>query len=184
MQPIADELKVTYRDILSLGESNQRIELFDGECFMTAMPSTKHQRVATELGVFLHAYVNRHGLGTVFSSAVDVYLSETTVLQPDLSFLPNERLHIDDEKKLNGAPDLVVEILSETTEERDRTFKFREYARGGAKEYWMLDPEEKKVEVYQNSEKGFQPVKTFASPDVLNSPLFPAANIPLQEIFR
>ena len=87
MTRIAEELKVTYSDVLSLGESNQRIELFDGECIMTAMPTPYHQRIATRIGVLLDSYVTKRRLGTVLASPVDVYLSETTVLQPDVTFL-------------------------------------------------------------------------------------------------
>lgn len=184
MQQIADELKVTYSDILSLGETNQRIELFDGECVMSAMPNTRHQFIATELASFLRNYVKEHGLGKVFGAPVDVVVSPTMVFQPDVSFLSNERASINDGQKLNAAPDLVVEILSESTEERDRTFKFREYARSGAKEYWIVDPEKKLIEVYTNSAKGFQLANIFKRDATMNTPLFPSASIPLQEVFR
>ncbi|TAK61106.1 MAG: Uma2 family endonuclease [Bacteroidetes bacterium] len=76
-------------------------------------------------------------------------------LQPDVCVLLNERLWVNDGKKFKESPDLVIEILSPSTEERDRTFKFREYARHGAKEYWLVSPDKSEVEVYQNSEKGF-----------------------------
>jgi len=184
MQPIAEELKVTYRDILSLGESNQRVELFDGECIMAAMPTVQHQLIATRLTILLGQMVERLGSGILLGSPVDVVLSPTIVFQPDISYLSNERSSINDGKKFNAAPDLVVEITSETTEERDRTFKFREYARGGAKEYWIVDPDKKQLEVYQNSEKGFQLIKIFTSGETLTTPLFPSANIPLREVFR
>ncbi len=183
MKTIVDELKHTYEDILTLGESHQRIELFDGECIMTAMPSTQHQRIATRLGIFLGLYIDKHNIGVLFSSPVDVYLSKTTVFQPDVSFLSFERSYIDDGKKLNGAPDLAVEILSESTEDRDRTFKFREYAIGGAKEYWMVSPEKKEIEVYQNSDRGFKLIKIFKATDILNSPLLNEININVAAIF-
>ncbi|MBI4535743.1 MAG: Uma2 family endonuclease [Ignavibacteriae bacterium] len=182
MSKIADELKVTYDDILTLGESNQRIELFDGEVIMSAMPSAKHQLIATELSFQLKRWSKRTKAGVVFGSPVDVVLSAHIVLQPDLAFITNDRLHINDGNKLNASPDLAVEILSESTEERDRTFKFREYARGGAKEYWLVSPEKGEVEVYQNSEKGFQHLRTFSRNEVLNAPLFPEVNINLQEV--
>lgn len=184
MQRIADELKVTYSDILSLGESNQRIELFDGECVMSATPGTKHQLIATRLSSLLYQIVDRESSGIVLGAPVDVVLSSTMVFQPDVSYLSNERASINDGKKYNAAPDLVVEIISETTEERDRTFKFREYARGGAKEYWIVDPEKKQIEVYQNSERGFQLVKIFQHDEAMNTPLFPSAKIPLPQVFR
>ena len=165
-------LKVRYQDILALGETNRRIELFDGECIMPAMPTSQHQYIATRLAVYIFNYVEGRGLGKTFGSPVDVYVSETTVLQPDLSFLSSERLFIDDGKKLNGAPDLVIEILSEATEQRDRTFKFREYARSGAKEYWLVSPEKREIEVYQNSENGFELASIYRRSDILNTSLF------------
>jgi len=180
---IVDELKVSYTDILSLGESNQRIEVFDGEVIMTAMPTVEHQRIATEIAAMVRLYSRRRNLGLVLGAPVDVVLSEFTVLQPDVSFLAHERMHINDGKKFNATPDLVVEVLSESTEERDRTFKFREYAKGGAKEYWLVSPEKKEVEVYHNSEKGFQLVKTFGRDETMNTPLFPDAEFILKEIF-
>jgi Uma2 family endonuclease len=183
MSNIADELKITYDDILSLGESNQRIELFDGEVIMSAMPSVRHQIAAKELAFPLDRYVKKRKVGLVLASPVDVVLSQHVVLQPDVSFLSNERAHVNDGKKFNASPDLVVEILSESTEERDRTFKFREYARGGAREYWLVSIEKCEVEVYQNSEKGFLHVRTFSKDEVLNTPLFSDININLQEVF-
>lgn len=183
MPQIAEELKVTYRDILSLGESNQRIEIFDGECIMTAMPTIQHQLIATNVAVVLNRYVGKNKSGIVLGAPVDVVLSEVIVLQPDVCYLSNERSAINDGKKFTASPDLVVEILSETTEERDRTFKFREYARGGAREYWLVSPEKKEIEVYKNSEKGFQLVKVFAYSEKISTPLFPDAEFSPKEIF-
>ena len=184
MSQIAEELKVTYTDILSLGESNQRMELFDGEFIMTAMPTSNHQYIATNLAVLLHDYVRKHKLGQVYGSPVDVYLSEVTLLQPDICFLSHERAHINDGKKFVGVPDLVLEILSESTEERDRNFKFREYARYGAKEYWLVSPEKREIEVYQNSPNGFQLVNKFSQNDTLNSPLFADIALEVRQVFE
>jgi Uma2 family endonuclease len=183
MAQIAEELKVTYRDILSLGESNQRIELFDGECIMSAMPTIQHQQIATNLASILKRYVDQRSLGIVLGAPVDVVLSDVMVFQPEVSFISHKRLTISDGKKLNASPDLVVEILSESTEERDRTFKFREYAKGDAKEYWLVSPEKKEIEVYTNSPKGFQLVKIFKVPETMQTPLFPDAEFELHEAF-
>ncbi len=183
MPEIAEELKLTYTDLLSLGESNQRMELFDGEFIMTAMPRFFHQHVATRLSVLLSDYVYERNLGFVLGSPIDVIISEHTVLEPDVSFLSHERAYINDGKKYNGAPDLVIEVLSESTEERDRTFKFREYARGGAKEYWLISPEKKEIEVYQNSLQGFELVNIFHEGEVLSSSLFPDGKFDLKRVF-
>lgn len=183
MPQLAKELKVTYGDILSLGESNLPTEIFDGDCIMGPMPSPLHQLICANLTALIREHAAKRDMGKVYSS-VDVYISEVVVLQPDICFLSHERSSINDGKKFNGVPDLVVEILSPSTEERDRTFKFREYARGGAKEYWMVAPEKKEIEVYQNSSTGFQPVKTFAVGEWMNTPLFPDARLPLTEVFQ
>ena len=151
---------------------------------MTAMPTTRHQRVATNLAAIIKRFVDGKKLGVVFGSPVDVVLSGVTVFQPDVSFLSHERSHIDDGKKLNAAPDVVVEILSQSTEERDRTFKFREYARGGAKEYWLASSENKEIEVFKNSKRGFQLVNIFRAPDILNSPLFGEINLDVKQVFE
>lgn len=183
MTQLIDELKVTYSDVLSLGESNQKMELMEGEFIMTAMPAPLHQLVAANLTTYLHLYVKQKKLGKVYAS-VDVYISEITVLQPDICFLSNERASINDGKKFNGLPDLVVEILSDSTEQRDRTFKFREYAIGGAKEYWVVSPEKKEIEIYKNTERGFQLVKIFKPDDVLNTPLLNEININITAVFE
>lgn len=183
MQSIAREVKTTYSDILSLGETHQRIEIFDGECVISPLPTVEHQLVAMRLGIVLSQLVDRLQSGIVLGP-VDVVISPTMVLQPDLCYLSNERASLNDGKKFNGVPDLVVEILSESTEERDRTFKSREYARGGAKEYWIVDPSKKEIEVFTNSPKGFQLTKVFGGNEILSTPLFPSAAILLKEVFR
>ena len=151
---------------------------------MTAMPTSRHQLIATRLAVRLCDYVERRKIGRVYGAPVDVCISETTVLQPDLSYVSDERADIDDGKKFTGAPSLVIEILSESTEERDRTFKFREYARGGAKEYWLVSPERREIEVYKNSGQGFQLVNILRPPDVLNSPLFADIDLDVKQVFE
>lgn len=98
-------------------------------------------------------------------------------------FLSNERSSLNDGKKFNGVPDLVVEILSDSTEKKDRTFKFREYAIGGAREYWMISLDKKEIEVYQNSERGFQLVKIFTRNDILITPLLNEINIEINTVF-
>ncbi|MBI3189603.1 MAG: Uma2 family endonuclease [Ignavibacteriales bacterium] len=182
MPEVTEELKLTYTDILSLGESNRPMELYDGEFVMAALPIPLHQFISANIIALLRGYVHKRKTGKVFTS-VDVYLSEVTVLQPDVCYLSNERSWINDGKKFKGAPDLVVEIISPSTEERDRTFKFREYAKHGAKEYWIVSPHKQEIEVYQNSERGFQLVRIFKPEEKMNTPLFPDAEFEVEEVF-
>jgi Uma2 family endonuclease len=166
-----------------LGESNHRIELYDGELVMSAMPIPLHQLVGTNLTVQLHGYVRRRQLGVVLGSPIDVVLSKHVKFQPDITFLSNGRASINDGKKYTAAPDLVVEILSNSTEEKDRTLKFREYARGGAREYWLVSVSEKEIEVHCNSETGFKQHRVFFATEKMSTPLFPDAELDLQEVF-
>ncbi len=177
-------VKLHAQDILSFGETNKRIELYDGEPYMAAMPIPKHQRTATRLGRYLDIYVEKNNLGILLSSPIDCILSDTTVLEPDISFLSNERKYIDDGTQYQGAPDLVIEILSGSTEKHDRTFKFQVYARAGAKEYWLVSPMKKEIEVYQNSENGFQLLKIFGVGELCNSPLFSDLNLEVGKVFQ
>ncbi len=177
-------VKLTYEDILSYGETNHRIELFDGEPVMAAMPIPKHQRIATRLGRFLDEYAEKFNLGVVISSPIDVVITEHTVLEPDLSFLSHERKFIDEGTRYVGAPDLVIEILSESTEKHDRTFKFQAYSRGGAKEYWIVSPMSRTIEVYQNSDTGFLLIKKYELIDTLNTSIFLNINLSVASIFE
>ena len=77
-------------------------------------------------------------------------------MQPDLMFISDERKHIVEEKRIVGSPDLVVEVLSGETEERDRGYKFLRYAKENVREYWIVDPEKQFVEVYENTENGYR----------------------------
>lgn len=183
MAVVAQDAKLTYEDILSLGETNQRIELFDGVLVMSAMPNPEHQGIATDLAALLREYVKRKQIGKVYGAPIDVKLSADIVLQPDVWFLSNERKHINDGKRLLEAPDLVVEILSESTQGKDRTYKLQHYALGGAREYWIVSPEKKEIEVFQNVATAFRLIRIFGLRDTLSSALFPGLDLPVVEVF-
>ncbi|MCD6300230.1 MAG: Uma2 family endonuclease, partial [Dehalococcoidales bacterium] len=81
------------------------------------------------------------------------------------------------------APDLVIEITSPATEDRDRHYKKTLYARHGVKEYWIVDPDAKAVEVFALGERGFELVKAYKAEEVLNSPLLEGLEMSLNEVF-
>jgi len=93
-------------------------------------------------------YVEEKELGVVAYAPLDVYLEATEVFQPDIVFISRERLNIIGPDKINGAPDLVVEILSPTTAYYDLKKKFRVYEKHGVREYWIVDPEDNSIQVY------------------------------------
>jgi Uma2 family endonuclease len=175
-------LRFTYEDYLLLPE-DRRYEIIDGDLFMTPAPGTPHQRIVGNLYLRLRQHVDDRGLGEVLIAPCDVVLSPTDVVQPDVLFVAVDRASIVGEKFISAAPDLVVEVLSPSTEERDRTLKTKLYARAGVRELWIADTKEKTIEVLTNSGDGFQREAVFGLGTVLRSFLLPGLEIPISEVF-
>jgi Uma2 family endonuclease len=132
-------LVLTYEDLQGMPEDGRRYEILHGELHVTPAPSTTHQRISRNLEFALHTHVEAHGLGEVFDAPIDVILDRSTVVQPDLVSIARARLGMVRERGVSGAPDLVVEILSPATEQRDRGAKQQLYARYGVSHYWLVD---------------------------------------------
>ncbi len=132
------ELKLTVEDYLATSD-DERYELLDGELIMPPAPGTRHQRIQVNLGARLFQFVKEMGAGKVYFAPTDVVFSGTDVVQPDLVFISTERRHIITPANIQGPPDLVVEILSPATAQRDKGYKRELYARCGVEEYWMIE---------------------------------------------
>ena len=174
--------KLTYADYC-LTPDDERYELLDGELLMALAPIESHQITVMELGTLLHMFVKARGLGQVFSAPYDVVLSETDVVQPDLLFISNERAYVITPANVRGAPDLVVEILSPSTAERDRTFKRALYARYGVSEYWLVDPDTGTVTVLLLDNGDFAEVARYGAGQTLTSPTMAGFTVNLDDIF-
>ena len=122
-------------------------QYFDGEILMSPAPLLLHQRVVMTLAARLHQFVEQNGLGEVLPAPLDVTLSDTLVVQPDLVFISHERSGIITRQGLSGAPDLVAEVLSPSTAYYDLTLKREAYEAHGVEEYWIVDPEREAVTV-------------------------------------
>jgi Uma2 family endonuclease len=175
-------VRFNYHDYLQLPE-DKRYEILDGELHMVAAPGTKHQRVALNLTVALYQYSKRTGAGTVYEAPTDVILSDENIVQPDILFVRRERSAIIGEANLQGAPDLVVEVLSPGTRAKDLGIKRKTYAGFVVQEYWIVDPETETVDVLVWSESGYARAGIYANADRLSSPLLPDLNLPVTEIF-
>ncbi len=127
--------------------------------------------------------MNEHRLGGVYDAPFDVVLSDVDVLQPDLLFVSNKRGHIITPANIQGAPDLVVEILSPSTAKRDRTFKRTLYARHGVNEYWMVDTVAKTITVLRRGERGFDVVDTYGEGATLTSPTLQGFALKMADVF-
>jgi Uma2 family endonuclease len=163
MGKIASKIKLTYGDYRNAPESErERYELYEGELVMVPSPKEPHQRISRNLEFLLYAFVKQHDLGSVYDAPFDVILDEHTVLQPDILFVSKDRSEIIVQEGIRGAPDLVIEILSEATAKRDRTYKKTLYARYGVREYWLVDLEAETIEVLVLKESGYEPAGKYA----------------------
>jgi len=147
---LKQEAYYTYTDLLQWDE-DFRAELHDGEVVMMPPPLTVHQEILTELVVQIGIYL-RGKKGRVFAAPFGVRLfpkndrSDDTIFEPDIVVIcDQEKL---DKHGCNGAPDFVIEIISPSTAKYDRVYKLRKYQKAGVREYWIVDPESKSVQVF------------------------------------
>ncbi|HAU31961.1 MAG: hypothetical protein XD78_0052 [Desulfotomaculum sp. 46_296] len=144
----------TYADYALLPEGAP-YQLIGGKLVMTPAPTTYHQIISMRLEGKVFNFINGKNLGVVLFAPIDVYFGEKETYQPDIIFIAQDRFHIIEPARINGAPDLVVEILSPSTGYYDLKKKARTYARHGVKEYWIADPEDRSIEVYKGQEEKF-----------------------------
>lgn len=173
----------TYKDYERLPEGAP-YQLIRGELVMTPSPIPYHQDILGKLFYELKQFIEKNNLGKIYIAPIDVYFSETETYQPDIIFITNDRLSIISEKKIEGPPDLVIEILSPATAYYDLRIKKDTYEQSGVKEYWIVDPIQKKIEVFVNKEGGFEPVSTAKGEGEVKSELLKGLSISLKEIFE
>jgi Uma2 family endonuclease len=176
-------VRFNYRDYLQLPE-DKRYEILDGELFLVAAPNIRHQRIAIRLQIRLLQHVEQNHLGELLAAPCDVLLSEENVVQPDILFVATAHLAIIGKANIPGAPDLVVEILSPGTRQKDLAIKRKIYARFGVQEYWIVDPDAATVEILTWKEAGYITARIYRESDCLSSPLLPDLALPLSEVFR
>ena len=179
-QPV---VKFTYEDYLTT-PADERYELLDGDLIMVPAPNLKHQKVQVRLGQCLWRFIRDHKLGEMFYAPCDVILSDSNVVQPDLLFVSREREHLlSDGEKVRGAPDLVVEILSPSTADKDRGSKRELYGRHGVAEYWLVDPIAETVSIHRQRGGVLSSADTFSRGQTLRSPLLAGLELRLDDIF-
>lgn len=177
----------TYAEFARLpSEGSTRYEVIAGELVVTPGPSVPHQRVVTRLVARLHPFVGENGLGEVFSGPLDVLFGEGDYVEPDIVFVRKDRLGLLSDRGVEGAPDLVVEVLSPSTAARDRGIKLERYRHFGVAEYWIVDPEARTIEVWALAAGAEEPAVLGAA-DILEwCPVqgAPALEMPVAELLR
>ena len=174
--------KLTYADYLKTSDES-RYELLNGELVMAPAPLLYHQFILRKLLNAMSEHVDEQKLGELFCSPADVVLSDTDVVQPDILYISSQRSHILKPESVQGAPDLVVEILSPSTAELDRTAKLELYAKHGVREYWIVDPDARTIMVLLRGKNRFEVGGIYGEDQSLTSPTLDGFSIALEEVF-
>ncbi len=180
-------VKLTYDDFLLFPDDGKRHELIDGEHYVTPSPNIRHQRISRRLLVLIDVWLQEHPHGEVFYAPLDVRFSMFDVVEPDLLYVSNERAAaLFAGPHVTGSPDIVVEIGSPGTRQRDETIKRRLYERSNVREYWVVDPGIDVIRVYTRDRDRFARRVELSreAGDVLTTTMLPGLEIPLSHVFR
>ncbi len=172
----------TYEDYCATPD-DERYELLNGNLMMVPAPNMKHQKVLGRLYLELGNFAKEHGLGDVYVAPCDVVLSDTDVVQPDLLFISRAREHTVTEENVRGAPDLVIEILSASTADRDLGYKHELHGRHGVPEYWIVDPMGETISVHRQRDGRLELAETFERRDTLRTAVLDGLQLKLDDIF-
>lgn len=164
----------------ALPDDGIRRELIGGELLPIPSPRARHQRMVVRLVVALDLHLRAHGGGQVFVARFDVVLSDHDVAQPDVLVVADADAHVLTEANIQGPPSLVVEVASDPV--RDRRRKRDLYGRSGVREYWIVDPDMDRVEVYRPGNEGFSKPVILEPGDLLTTELLPGLSIDLAEL--
>jgi len=159
-------------------------QLIEGNLVQDPSPNPLHQLVSSELGYLLMHHCRAISLGKVLFAPLDIWLAEDTVLQPDILFISNRRQGIIADNRVCGAPDLVIEILSPASAQRDLGQKRAIYSREGVREYWVVDPAQQRVHLFRFGGTGTASESIVSGNQTFDSPLFPGLRITVAAIFR
>lgn len=175
----------TYKDYLSWNFP-ERVELILGRIFkMSPGPSRYHQRISTNLMYFLNNFLWKEPCN-LYAAPFDVVLQKgkkTTVVQPDICVVCDESKL--DDQGCNGAPDLIIEILSPGNSNREMKEKFHLYEKNGVHEYWMVDPTNKDILIYTlNEKKKYIGSKPFVEDEFVESQVLKGLKIDVVDVFR
>ena len=175
----------TYDDLVAMGEptDGRKYEIFDGELVVSPAPLLWHQEVLKRLfAAFLS--LEKAKIGKVYFAPLDVILSNTKVVQPDLFVVRWDRRSILERRGAKAPPDLVVEVVSPSNTKHDRVRKRRFYARNRMREYWLVEPEDKTIEVLALIDEGlsYTQVGWYGPGDLAKSHTLPI-ELPIDPLF-
>lgn len=170
-------------DIWDVPDDGKRYEVIDGALYMTTAPDLDHQRPVGGLHGYIWPYLRQHRQGEVFVSPVGLILDDENGLQPDLVYVARERAGILTRRGIRGVPHLVAEVLSPSTEARDRGVKLRRYAAAGVAHYWIIDPATHTLAAYRLGEHGYDLTGAYGPGHTFQPEIFPGLQIPIDDLW-
>lgn len=174
--------RLTYQDYADL-EGDDRYELLDGELISLDSPTAAHQTASLTLASRMLPFVKEKDLGRVYLGPFDVLFTDCDVVQPDVMFISREKEHIITPDNVQGAPDLLVEVLSPSSSRRDWGYKRKLYARHGVREYWIIDPTNRIVSVLVLRDGVLGVEQTLTQSETAESSVLQGFTLRLAELF-
>lgn len=176
--------KISFEEFLDWTDEDTLAEWVEGEVVLMTPASLKHQTVVVRLLEEAGSYIRSKGLGMMIPAPFLVRLPEPLkrAREPDLIFIARERLHLLKPTYLDGAPDLVVEITSPESLNRDRHVKFAEYEQAGVREYWLIHPDIRQAEFFQLQEGSYRQIRP-GEDGVYHSQVLPGFKLNLKRIW-
>jgi len=177
--------EITYEDYLKIPEEpGYQYEVLEGNLIMEPSPGVTHQRVSRRLQRILEDYFYRlDSPGEVFNAPLDVTLSDTTVVQPDIFYIAGNQSEIVKENRIDGPPMLVVEILSPYNSRKDRVQKMEIYRKARIKHYWLVDPEARTMECFKLSDGAYAFIASGMDEDIVKHPDIADLSISLKKLW-
>jgi len=177
--------KWTYEDYLNLPNDGRRYEIIEGVLYVSNAPDIDHQFTVVKLVSQMDVFVTQNQLGYVLTAPFEVHLSEKTrPVQPDVLFIKAERWPAPGAKYFNGAPDLIVEVLSPSTRRVDQSIKFRAYEKAEVAEYWIIDPKTRLVQLYRIDNQEYVLIGEFMGDEIIESKVLPGLKIMTDSLFN
>jgi Uma2 family endonuclease len=173
----------TYADYAAIPDDGKCYEVVKGILYMSPSPIPDHQNVSLEVAAYLRQHVKLTRRGQVFTESTDVELNPGDIVKPDVLVVLNEHYERITSKRIVGAPDLVVEILSPGTWRHDLREKLDAYAEAGVPEYWIVSPGEQVVELFVLENGAYQSLGVFQGAAVLPSRIVPDWSVPVEQFF-
>jgi Uma2 family endonuclease len=174
---------LTVQDFMDIPEGPPYYQLIEGDLFMMPPPGAFHQDIAGNIFSLIREYLRKNAVGKVAIAPYGVFLNDVNAFLPDVFFVSKAKLKQFSKRGFEGAPDLVVEVLSPGTARFDKTSKKTVYARSGVLEYWLVDPSAEEVQIFYLAEDSDDPKFVYGRKNQFTSPLVPGLQFRGEEIF-